>query len=73
MTTDPVRHGPPPGSPPDPQQPPPGERPLLTLRVSRDGGRTWGDPQGVYASTKPAPILTSVWPTCACPRCAARA
>ncbi|CAL9294385.1 hypothetical protein [Streptomyces sp. NPDC095602] len=48
------------------------ERPLLTLRVSRDGGRTWGDRTVVHSRDRLAPLHTSVWPPCACPRCRAR-
>lgn len=47
----------------------PPERPLMTLRVSRDSGRTWApvrefwpDDVGLYPDT------TSVWPPCTCHR-----
>lgn len=43
---------------------------LLTLRVSRDGGRTWGAPRAYRVTDRPAPLGSSVWPPCLCPRCA---
>ncbi|OEJ95871.1 hypothetical protein J116_016695 [Streptomyces thermolilacinus SPC6] len=48
------------------------QRPLLTLRVSRDGGRTWGERTVVHSRDRLPPLHTSVWPPCACPRCRAR-
>ncbi|PJF01628.1 hypothetical protein CUT44_02735 [Streptomyces carminius] len=42
----------------------------MTLRVSRDGGRTWG-PVTVVRSGGGVPALdTMAYPPCACPRCA---
>lgn len=46
--------------------PQPAPAPLMTLRVSRDSGRTWGPRRHVYGGE---PLMTSVWPPCACPRC----
>ncbi|URN16449.1 hypothetical protein MW084_11440 [Streptomyces sudanensis] len=47
-----------------------GSAPLLTLRVSRDGGRTWG-PRRTYRPTdRLVPLTTGIWPPCRCPRCA---
>ncbi|AEM86781.1 hypothetical protein Strvi_7428 [Streptomyces violaceusniger Tu 4113] len=44
-------------------------RPMMTLRVSRDSGKTYG-PTRVIRSTEPLmPLETSVWPPCQCPRC----
>ncbi|MFF8917984.1 hypothetical protein ACF08M_32960 [Streptomyces sp. NPDC015032] len=43
----------------------------MTIRVSRDGGKTF-DIQETYRmdKTKPPPLLmTSVWPPCQCPGC----
>ncbi|MFJ8693600.1 exo-alpha-sialidase [Streptomyces roseolilacinus] len=45
-------------------------RPLLTLRVSRDGGRTWGERTTVHSRERLTPLHSSVRPPCACPRCA---
>ncbi|MFE1574638.1 hypothetical protein [Streptomyces fradiae] len=43
--------------------------PVLTLRVSRDGGRTWGERTVVRVRDRLVPPHSSVWPPCACPRC----
>ncbi|WP_331452703.1 hypothetical protein [Streptomyces sp. SS162] len=45
------------------------EWPVLTLRVSRDGGRTWGERTVVRVRDRLVPPHSSVWPPCACPRC----
>ncbi len=43
---------------------------MMTLRVSRDGGKTYG-PVRVVRSTEPlSPVETSAWPPCRCARCA---
>ncbi|GHH47405.1 hypothetical protein GCM10018773_39990 [Streptomyces candidus] len=49
---------------------PRGLGPVLTLRVSRDGGRTWG-PRTTYAPDRKAAPLEAGgrYPLCACPRC----
>lgn len=44
-------------------------RPLLTLRVSRDGGRTWGARTVVHREADLTPLRSSVWPPCRCPAC----
>ncbi|OPF79649.1 hypothetical protein VT50_0215435 [Streptomyces antioxidans] len=45
-------------------------RAMMTMRVSRDGGKTYG-PTRVVRTTEPLrPLETSVWPPCQCPRCA---
>jgi hypothetical protein len=42
----------------------------LTLRVSRDSGRTWGPTVRYEPSREVAPIdLPGRFPPCACPRC----
>ncbi|WP_175407927.1 hypothetical protein [Streptomyces sp. TRM64462] len=41
---------------------------LLSLRVSRDGGRTWGPERQVWSSE---PLAHAIWPPCQCPRCRA--
>lgn len=45
------------------------DRPLLTLRVSRDSGRTWEPEQGVFATDDLPPLMTNQWPPCQCRRC----
>ncbi|MGP9018871.1 hypothetical protein ACT1U9_10700 [Streptomyces sp. BR1] len=45
------------------QQVPPAE---LTLRVSRDGGRTWGPTRVIPAVAPLVPLYTSEWPPCRC-------
>jgi hypothetical protein len=51
-----------------PKEPP--EHPLMTLRVSRDGGRSWAPVQEIWPDDcHEAPwSLTSAWPPCQCPR-----
>lgn len=45
----------------------------MTLRVSRDGGRTWGPEVTYRPSRKDAPIdLAGRFPPCQCPRCERR-
>jgi hypothetical protein len=46
------------------------DKPLMTMRVSRDSGRTWSrmktySPKGILV-----PLMSSIWPPCECPRCA---
>lgn len=45
------------------------DRPLLTIQVSRDSGRTWGPERGVYTRDGLTPLITTEWPPCLCPRC----
>jgi len=45
--------------------------PLMTLRVSRDSGKTWGPEQAVFGGNLPIPAVTSEWPPCRCSRCTA--
>ncbi|MFW6693670.1 hypothetical protein [Streptomyces sp. MAR4 CNX-425] len=47
------------------------ERPLITLRVSRDGGRTWGRQKRFYARDC-EPLDTLGMPPCRCRRCRGR-
>ena len=44
--------------------------PVITLRVSRDSGRTWG-PKVTYEPAREAPPIESParFPPCACPKC----
>ena len=45
----------------------------ITLRVSRDGGRTWGQRVTYQPSRKDAPIESAGrFPPCECPRCGGR-
>lgn len=48
-------------------------RRLMSLRVSRDGGRTWGAEVVVMSSEALPPLQTGVWPPCQCLRCLPRA
>lgn len=45
--------------------------PLLRIRVSRDSGRTWGEPRTYWAAQHDVliPLFSSQWPPCGCPRC----
>jgi hypothetical protein len=45
------------------------EHPLMTLRVSRDSGQTWGSEQAVFAADDLPPLMTNQWPPCQCRRC----
>ncbi|MET9347318.1 hypothetical protein [Streptomyces termitum] len=43
---------------------------LMTLRVSRDSGRTWGPTVTLTDETPLAPLMNpNQYPPCACPRC----
>ncbi|GHA21014.1 hypothetical protein GCM10010329_50570 [Streptomyces spiroverticillatus] len=42
---------------------------LLTIRVSRDSGKTWEPKREVRSSEKLAPLPIGAWPMCECPRC----
>lgn len=44
---------------------------LMSLRVSRDSGRTWGAESVIRSNEPLAPLLTSAWPPCQCLRCVA--
>ncbi|GGQ72356.1 hypothetical protein GCM10010267_39290 [Streptomyces griseorubens] len=46
------------------------DRPLMTMRVSRNSGRTWEPERAVSASDDLAPLMTSTWPPCKCAWCA---
>lgn len=41
----------------------------MSMRVSRDSGRTWDTEVVVISSDPLAPLLTSAWPPCQCSRC----
>jgi hypothetical protein len=44
--------------------------PYITLRVSRDGGRTWGPRVTYQPSRDEIPYdIVGRFPPCACPRC----
>ncbi|MFD5573964.1 hypothetical protein [Streptomyces cadmiisoli] len=45
--------------------------PLLTLQVSRDGGRIWDDTQTISSGDSLDPLSDAAWPPCQCPRCRA--
>ncbi len=44
---------------------------LMTLRVSRDGGRTWSETVEITERKAGPPPLSSQWPPCRCRRCTA--
>lgn len=43
---------------------------VMTIRVSRDAGRSWGRQRRFRAGT---PLVTTTWPPCRCPGCSAAA
>lgn len=43
--------------------------PLMTLRVSRDGGRSFGREKRFYPRDCEPPDLSGVMPPCKCSRC----
>lgn len=45
------------------------ERLLLTLRVSRDSGRTYEPEKRFYSRDCEPSLLNGVMPPCECPRC----
>lgn len=47
------------------------ETTLMTIRVSRDGGRTWTPRQAIKSKNAGQPY-TNAWPPCECPRCTPR-
>ncbi len=48
-------------------------RVVMTLRVSRDSGRTWGPRRDVRAGNdRGVPVGSWMFPPCTCPRCAGR-
>ncbi|MFH8582535.1 hypothetical protein [Streptomyces zaomyceticus] len=45
------------------------ESPAIWLRVSRDGGRTYGPQVAVWLDeNKTVPVNALVWPPCQCPQ-----
>jgi hypothetical protein len=42
--------------------------PLMTLRVSHDGGRTFGPVRVFRSGDHLPPLHSSQWPPCQCPR-----
>jgi hypothetical protein len=45
------------------------DRPLMTMRVSRDSGQTWEPERAVFTTDDLQPLMTSQWPPCKCWRC----
>ncbi|MET7640151.1 sialidase family protein [Streptomyces sp. NPDC005438] len=41
----------------------------MTLRISRDGGRTWSGPRYVVSTDPPLEFSPGSFPPCRCPRC----
>jgi hypothetical protein len=48
------------------------DRPMLTMRVSQDSGRTWSPQRAVFSTDDLAPLATAEWPPCKCRRCEGR-
>lgn len=48
------------------------DRPLMTIRVSRDSGQTWEPERAIFNTDGLAPLVTMEWPPCKCARCAQR-
>ncbi|MFJ4584399.1 hypothetical protein [Streptomyces echinatus] len=44
----------------------------MTIRVSRDSGKTWGPETVVRATEDLPPLITGEWPPCQCRRCDGR-
>lgn len=42
--------------------------PRMTMRVSRDGGRTYGPQMEVRTGEVPVPMYTQQYPPCQCPQ-----
>ncbi|ROQ81566.1 hypothetical protein EES39_12625 [Streptomyces sp. ADI92-24] len=47
------------------------EQTLMTMRVSRDSGRTWEPQKTMRGTDDLPPLLTSAWPPCECHQCRA--
>jgi hypothetical protein len=45
---------------------------LLTMRVSRESGKTWQRKREVRSNEKLAPLPVGAWPMCECPQCLER-
>jgi len=44
------------------------DKPIMTIRVSRDGGKTWGETKTFRSDGDLEPLPpTSSWPACQCP------
>jgi hypothetical protein len=48
------------------------DRPLMTMRVSRNSGQTWGPERAVFTTDALPPLITTEWPPCQCWRCTER-
>lgn len=46
--------------------------PLMTIRVSRDSGKTWGAERALFATDDLPPLTTTEWPPCLCRHCGGR-
>ncbi|KPC66170.1 MULTISPECIES: hypothetical protein [Streptomycetaceae] len=47
----------------------PADRPLMTMRISRDSGRTWSPVREIWPDDCDVhPWDAIIWPPCACPR-----
>lgn len=44
------------------------DRPLTTMRVSRDSGKTWEPERTVSTTDDLQPLMTLAWPPCQCTR-----
>ncbi|WP_405802278.1 hypothetical protein [Streptomyces sp. NBC_01506] len=44
------------------------DRPLMTMRVSRDSGRTWTPLRVIRPDDCDVAQLSMIWPPCLCPR-----
>ena len=40
------------------------DRPLMTIRVSRDSGQTWEPERAIFNTDVLAPLATMEWPPC---------
>jgi hypothetical protein len=45
------------------------DRPLMTMRVSHDSGRTWKTERAVFGTDDLRPLITAEWPPCRCRHC----
>lgn len=48
------------------------DRPLMTMRVSHDSGKSWEPEQAVFISDDLPVLMTSAWPPCRCWHCTDR-
>jgi hypothetical protein len=43
--------------------------PMMTIRVSHDGGKTWDRTREYRPGQNLPPLISGEWPLCLCPRC----